>query len=437
MALRRTLPVLIAVIVGGLYATLSVLRFARFAVVSWDNAIFEQAVKSYAHGHAPIADVKGPGFNLFGDHFSPVLVVLAPIYRAVPAAQTILIAQCVLITISVWVIARLAIAKLNPLYGTVIAVCYGLSFGLQSAIDADFHAIAFAVPLIALAGAAYVHGDIAKVIAWSLPLLLVKENMGVTIAAIGVVLWLTGHRRRGYLLAAIGLVATVAVVWVLIPAVNQASQYDYEIGSGMLTGSAGPKAVTLALTFGITGFLALRSPWALVAIPTFVWRFIGDVPEYWSIEYHYSAVLMPIVFIAMIDAMSKTSRSAWLVWWVRAGTPIALACVLAMASNSPLWFITQSSSWRPNAREIAAEQTIDQIPDGASIETDIGIMTHVVTDHTVYWIGSIDDVRPDYVLLEAGQYGSPGNAAEYAADTHGGDWDVIPSPTPFQLVARK
>jgi len=39
-------------------------------------------------------------------------------------------------------------------WGSVVGVAYGLSFGLQSAVVADFHEVAMGVPLIALAGAA-------------------------------------------------------------------------------------------------------------------------------------------------------------------------------------------------------------------------------------------------------------------------------------------
>src|SRR5699024_278213 len=97
--LRRCVPAGIALIIAGLYALLSVVRFQRFAVVSWDNAIFEQAVKSYAAGHMPIVDVKAPGFNVLGDHFSPIIAVLASFYRLFPSAYTVLLAQCVLIGI--------------------------------------------------------------------------------------------------------------------------------------------------------------------------------------------------------------------------------------------------------------------------------------------------------------------------------------------------
>lgn len=442
VTLRRCVPAGAAVIITGLYALLSVVRFRRFAVVSWDNAIFEQAVRSYAAWHAPIVDVKAPGFNVLGDHFSPMIAVLAPVYRLFPSAYTILLAQCVLIGVSVWVLTRLAVDTISLGWGVVIGVCYGVSFGLQAAVAADFHEVAFAVPLLALAGAAYVRGDMSKVIAWSLPLLLVKENMGVTVAAIGVVLWLVGHRMRGYVLVAVGAVATVLVVWVIVPAFNPSSQYDYVgklDGGGVqaLVEQPALKLSMLAATFAITGFLALRSPWAILAIPTFAWRFAGGDPAYWGMDYHYSAVLMPIVFVAMIDAMSKTDVSMWMRQWVRVAPAVAVGVAVAFAPGSALWELTQSGTWQPNARERAAEETISQLPDGASVQTDIGLMTHLVTDHRVYWIGSNHTVQPDYVLLEPGRFGSPDDVGAYASSTFGGSWERVSSYGPFQLYASQ
>ena len=440
--LRRCVPAGVALIVTGLYALLSVVRFQRFAVVSWDNAIFEQAVKSYAAGHMPIVDVKAPGFNVLGDHFSPVIAVLAPIYRVFPSAYTILLAQCVLIGISVWVVSRLAIDVLPLGWGVVIGVCYGLSFGLQTAVAADFHEISFAVPLLALAGAAYLRGDMNKVIAWSLPLLVVKENMGVTVAAIGVVLWWAGHRVRGYVMVAVGVVATILVVWVIVPSFNPSSQYDYlgkldGGGAQALLEQPALKLSTLAATFAVTGFLALRSPWVILVIPTFAWRFAGDDAAYWGMEYHYSAVLMPIVFVAMIDAMSRTEVSKWMRQWIRVAPAVALGVVVAFAAGSPLWDLTKPGSWQPNTRERAAEETISQLPDGASVQTDIGLMTHLVSDHTVYWIGSNHTVRPDYVLLEPGRFGSPDDVAEYATSTFGGSWKRVSANGPFRLYVSR
>src|SRR4051812_48525339 len=98
---QRLLAGSIAVAVGAAYAVLALTRYRRFAISSWDHAIFEQAVKGYARPGAPIVDVKAPGFNILGDHFSPIDALIAPFYRVFPSAQTILLAQVVLLAISV------------------------------------------------------------------------------------------------------------------------------------------------------------------------------------------------------------------------------------------------------------------------------------------------------------------------------------------------
>ena len=64
-------------------------------------------------------------------------------------------------------------------------------------------------------------------------------------------------------------------------------------------------------------------------------------------------------------------------------------------------------------------------------------MTHLVSDHTVYWIGSNHTVRPDYVLLEPGRFGSPDDVAEYAASTFGGSWKQVSANGPFRLYVSR
>ena len=71
-------PYLLAVALFAAYTALSLARFRHLATRSWDLGIFEQAVRAYAHLQAPVVDLKGPGTNVLGDHFSPVTALLAP-----------------------------------------------------------------------------------------------------------------------------------------------------------------------------------------------------------------------------------------------------------------------------------------------------------------------------------------------------------------------
>lgn len=424
---RLGLTVLVSVLAAAVYSTVTLVRFSTFVPVSFDNAIFEQAIKGYARPGAPIVDVKGPGFNILGDHFSPIYAVIAPFYRVFPSAQTVLLAQVLLIAISVGVIAHLAMRVLGTGVGVVVAVLYALSFGLQSAVASDFHEVAFAAPLLALAGAAYVDRRWRAVVAWSVPLVLVKEDLGLTVAVVGVVLYLAGQKRLGQWVAIGGLVATAVTVLAIIPAfATDGYAYASSLGGerGLvttLTDEPGRKIATVAVTVAITGFAALVSPWALLVLPTFAWRFAGDNSSYWGLDFHYSLVLMPIVFVAAIDAMHRHGSLRWLV-------PIGAVATAISLIGSPVVQLFDPGFYRAPDGADTAQAIVDEIPDGASVETDIGLMTHLVTDHTVYWVGSIDPVQvtPDYIAFDlAGGFGSPSNPEAYAFDTYGEIFEVV------------
>ncbi|AWB93093.1 DUF2079 domain-containing protein [Aeromicrobium chenweiae] len=418
------------------YGAVTLIRFDRFTISSFDNAIFEQVVKSYAALGAPVSDVKGPGYNIFGDHFSPVTALIAPFYRIFPSAQTVLLAQVVLIAISIYLIAVLAMRRLGTLVGLAIGVSYGLSFGLQSAVEADFHEVAFAAPLLALAGTAYVDRRFDRVVWWSLPLLLVKEDLGLTVAVIGAVLWLAGERRKGLVLAAVGVLASALVVLVVIPAVNASGEYTHStLGDrGLLTtllDQLDRKAATVLLTLAITGLAALGSPWVLLAVPTLVGRFVNDVPFYWGTEYHYSLVLMPIVFVAMIDAMV---RQPWLQWATVGGVVVSGFLMV----GSPVAALADPATYDEPPRADSARTVLSLVPKGASVEADIGLLNHLVTDHTVYWLGTVGDAKPEYVLFDlAAGVGSPEDVVAYAERAHGGRYELVYDQNGYKLARRR
>src|SRR5690625_2144321 len=147
----RWVPYALAAAFLVVYLTLEVARWHRMASPSWELAIFTQAVSGYAEFSAPIVDIKGTGLHQLGDHFSPLLAVLAPFYRLFSSPVTLLVAQAVLIAISVVPITRVAMRLLGPTVGVIIGVSYGLSWGIQGALDVEFHEYALAVPRLAFA----------------------------------------------------------------------------------------------------------------------------------------------------------------------------------------------------------------------------------------------------------------------------------------------
>ncbi|WP_328507006.1 DUF2079 domain-containing protein [Streptomyces sp. NBC_00391] len=404
-------PYLLAVGLFVAYATVSVGRYLRMGTRSYDLGIFEQTVRAYAHFQAPVVELKGPGYNVLGDHFSPVTVLLAPFYRVFPSPVTLLVAQAALFALSAIPVTRAATRVLGRARGLALGVAYGLSWGLQNAVDFDFHEICFAVPLIAFSLEALLLRRWRAALLWALPLVLVKEDQGLTLAAIAVVVALRARRHGSprvvpyaIAVAAFGAAATLLTFTMVIPAFNTAGASDYLAkvgGSGPLDGVDVKIRTLLWLLIPTSGLLALRSPILLALLPTLGWRFVSSDQHYWGTSWHYSAVLMPIVTLALVDALPAARRSSrpWLRSYSLHLPAAVLAAALALTTALPLGGLTKADAYRVPAGVRAVEKLLDTIPDGATVESNIGPISRLTSRCRVFWIGRAKGIAPDYIAF--------------------------------------
>ncbi|MFJ7064409.1 DUF2079 domain-containing protein [Streptomyces sp. NPDC101115] len=407
----------IATVLGALYFAYSWVQYERFRTPSWDLGIFEQSVRAYAELRAPIVDIKGPGFLILGDHFSPVTALVAPLYWVWSSPLALLLAQAALFAASAVVVGRTAQQVLGSrAAGISLTVAYGLSWGLQEAVKSDFHEIAFAVPLLALTCRALLLGRWNAAVGWAVPLVLVKEDMGLTVAMVGAVLFVKGQKRLGAALAGFGTAFFALTVLVLIPAASRVGQYDYwakieKGGDGAEVSfldsvlgafQHGEKWEMLLFLVGVAGFLCLRSPLMLLVLPTLAWRFLSHDPNHWGMLWHYSAILMPVVFLALVDAVRtvRTSPRPWLVAYGKAAVPVVTAVALVHALDMPLRELTRPETYRTDARTLDARRAVAAVPEGSSVETNVTLMAHLTGDHTVYWVGGAQGVSPDYLAFD-------------------------------------
>lgn len=459
----RWLPYGLWAALAVVYSTVSLARYDRLDVVSWDLGIFAQAARSYAERGYPVVDIKGPGFELLGDHFSPVIALWGPLWALAPSPVTLLVCQALLVSFSVVPVTRAALRVFaGPAAGGAVGLAYGLSFGLLAAVDFDVHEYAFAAPLLALAGEAYLRGRWRATAGWSAALVLVKEDLGLTVAAVGLVLLWCGSRRWGAGLAAFGAGAAVLTLLVLIPAVAPDGSWDYweRVGGGAGGAGAGglvsslwsvpaalvtpaAKVETWLLTFGITGFLALRSPWALVAVPTLAWRMASDYPFYWGTDLHYSLIPMPILFVAMLDAVvrARTGRPVWLRRYAAQIPGVVLTAAVVLCLDSPVARVLSPVAYADSARELDAEQVLAMLPPDSSVETDIGLLAPLVAEHDVYFTGTNsgpDSVATEWVIVDTSISWDPADdLVQWAERRHPGSrYERLPDVGRY-LIARR
>lgn len=480
------LPAALAVTVGA--ATMivySVGQWHAMQVPSWDLAIFSELAKAYSRLQAPIVPIKGEGYNLLGDHFHPLLVLLGPVWRVFPTPLALLVVQDLLLAVSAWPLTRLATRLLNRPVAALLGLFYVLSWGFQGAVAAQFHEIAFAVPLLAWASVAFVERRWRSCAWWLAPLVLVKEDLGLTVFMAGLAIALRGWQgapqqsarrgpswwrhlsttRLGLVVALFGLLAFLLTVLVFLPLLSPSGTWEYGLSdggasAGLLSRLFSPevKIATLGMLVYTAGGIGLASPWMALVLPTLAWRFLSDNEFYWAWQnWHYNAVLMPIALGALLDVVARLKArrtstdtapaSGWLAtpvwarWAVALGVVVPLAAGVGTARDLPLWSLTQPGYGATSTRAQAAAEVIDAIPDGASVETDLGLLAYLAPDHTVYWVGT-STVDADYVVIDSlsSAWGGnpPTDAASWATDQSrtGAVYELVLDIDGYQVARR-
>ncbi len=478
-------PWLIALAVFAAYTTISVFRYLRLAPTSWDLGIFTEYVRQYAHLKTPIVDIRAAGFNLLGDHFQPIVGLIAPFFRIFPSPVTLLVAQSLLTAVSVVPVSRAAAEKLGATAGRAIGAAYGFSWGLQQMIDFDFHEIAFAVPLLAFSLSALVRGRTRAAIAWALPLVFVKEDQGFTVAAIGIlVIFLTSRPLGGLLLTVWGMAWSILAIGYIVPHFNPIHKYPYwdkggVIGpsggghfsaSGLIAqlGTASPtKLQTTIIILLPTAFIALRSPLVTAALPSLALRFASTNSYYWGTLWHYNATVMPIVFVAAIDAIARTRAQApargadasrppgpprgeagatdraagagsplagtvsrmaartrpLMAALERHGAAAMVAIAVAMAFQYPLSSLWNSQTYAVDSHVAAANAAMARVQDGATVETTLGLLAPLAARTDTFWIGNGGNPAPQYVvydMIHSDYSPPPANLVTFVEQRHPG-----------------
>ncbi|MFD8479288.1 DUF2079 domain-containing protein [Kitasatospora sp. NPDC059673] len=416
----RLLPWGLAAGFFAFYALFCLRRHGLLLTTGYDLGIFEQAVRSYAHFELPVAPLKGEGYNLLGDHFSPILLALVPFYLVWPGAETLLLGQAALLALAVVPISRWAQRELGAAAAVAVALGYGFSWGVGSTIGFDFHEVAFAAPLLAFAVVALAERRWVAAVAWAAPLCLVKEDLGLTVAVIGGYVAWRGPRRLGVVTMVLGVLASALELLVLLPAMSPSHAYNYwdnlESRPGTEPGllerllsvpghlvTATVQGQLLFFLLVPTLLLALRSPLFLVAVPTLGWRLLSKNPMYWGTQYHYSVVLMPIVFAAFVDALIRL-RAAKPHWGRWATVPFLGGSVAVTAMLFPLFPMAQATDagfYRSSAHVRTVQSVLADIPSGARVAAGNRLVPQLTSRCTVFEFGWPKDWRTaEWVVVD-------------------------------------
>lgn len=424
MRLRIRLWV-IASIAFVVLASYSWLRWKQFEVAGYDLGIFDQVVRAYANFQVPIVSLKGDGFNIWGDHFHPILALLAPLYWIWDDARMLLLAQAGLIAVSIPIVGQFAARKMSARPAISIAIGYGFGWAIQAMVDFDFHEIVFAVPLLALALDALDRRRDWLLILSCFALIFVREDMGIMVMLFGVLRLFRKPRWPASILLVLGPTAFVVVTKVILPAFSPTGKFAYwaydalgpDATSSIIYMVTNPiativlfftpltKLQTFVLLFAPGLFLAFRSPTVILTLPILAQRFFASRESLWYPQFHYNAPLWVIAVMASVDGAYRLKSAKLL--WLRSVLGFSLAAwaivpTLAQFPVAPLRNFLSGEIFRISDLVHQQRATLDRIPPGTCVEADDRLAFWLIRSNYVTLPG-LGGTPPDFLALDLSQ----------------------------------
>jgi len=132
-----------------LYSVLSVLRHLTYHSFGSDLGLFDQVFWTTPQGRffeSTMSLAQPQPHSYIGDHFSPIYLLLLPVYALIPRPQTLVVIQTLFLALGVWPIYLLARHKLEPGWPRLVWVAaYFLFLPLAFINLFDFHELSLAV----------------------------------------------------------------------------------------------------------------------------------------------------------------------------------------------------------------------------------------------------------------------------------------------------
>lgn len=432
------------------FSTLSVLRHLSFNTDGYDMAIFDQAVWNSLRGRLLETSVLPDVTVLLGQRFSPILLAFVPLYSVWSNPITLMVAQTLAIALGAFPIYWFARGRLGSLPALGVALAYFLSPALEGVNLFEFHEIALSIPLFSFATFFMLRKRYMPCLVCLGLALFVKEDMTFVVTGFGIYLIAVQRRwRLGLGVALAGITSGVLLLQYLIPYFNGSpigsGQYYY-FGAGIAGGRGRydylgqslfeilttlftrplfvlqhvvtfPKIeYVLQLIVPLAFLSLLGAEISALAIPTLAVSLLSDFSPQFSINYHYSASLLPFLFFAATVGMQRIAHwrlDAQSFEGERRRRGVALTVLLLAASGigyydlapGPLARHFDPAQYALTRHSAAGDSLVAMIPPDAVVVAQARITPHLSERPHIYEFPAIINYcKAEYLLADVTQF---------------------------------
>ena len=234
----RTVLIVAASLYVLIFSALVLWKFSRFYYDNLDLAIFNQIFFNTLHGDLFAATIHPPSY--LTDHFSPLILLLAPLYALMPAPPMLLILQTIAIAATAFVlyaIARLLLPKQRTWLALVPAVLWLLNPTVQNMNAFEFSMIPFAIVFLLCAIWAYLSRKPIFFTVFLLLALNAREDVLFVVFFLSIFAFLDKRSWFWKLFPAGLAVLWASIAFTTIAAVSPLGSYKFLIYYGWLGGS--------------------------------------------------------------------------------------------------------------------------------------------------------------------------------------------------------
>jgi len=375
------------------------------------------------------AFVSLPEMSAWGDHLSPIMYLLAPVFWVWPGAAVLLVVQSAALALGAWPVFAIARRRLaDPRAAAALAVLYLLNPSLHGVNVRDFHAAALAIPLLL---AALWAADAGRPGLFALAAVLTlgcREDAALPVFGLGA--WLLVARRRfawGAVTAAVAVAVLLVDVRFLVPwfrgeAYPHLGRYARYGGSlpaiaadlclhplrALAIATSGERIVYLVALLAPLAFLPLAAPLDLVgALPALAQNLLSSDPILFNHRTQYQSFVLPFLLYAAIGGYAWLARRAP-TRWPSVALVAAMVLSLALASRTVNNFAV--ARWWPSAEQRAAYRVLARVPPRAVVSAQDPYVPHLSLRERVF-VFPVGIDRADHLVLNERSYpwrGLPG-----------------------------
>jgi len=390
------------------FGSVAVWKYTTFGYTGLDLAIFNQTMWASVHGHPLAASIHEPSY--LGDHASPALLLLAPIYAVWQSPITLLLLQILAIALTALPLYALGRRWLphRPWLVLIPPLMYLLNPFVHYATLFEFEFFIFAAPLMLGAIWAWQTDRWRTFLLLFVLALLVREDVALTgIALAGIIWWVnrsTKKPSRWWLAPLLLSIAWAIASWFITAHFTPTGQYKFLIYYSWLGHDLG-SIVTAAITqpwrvaamllrwHNIELIILMLLPWcfAPVRVPRWLWLGVpswlifalsGNGATLIVLQTHYGTFLNAALALATVAALAKFTTPQPTRW--RLPLPV-LASLLLIA---PLYLIValrvDSGTAVSTARQVAYHQALNSIPTDAAVLASNSLITPLSSRQQVF-----------------------------------------------------